>query len=527
MKLRQRYAIVLGATSVLIVLIVSIIHFYKQEQMDKQLHELSFNAMTNSLHFENEEAARELTTIITSSLIEPMALQNFEDIGNIAKAAFKLPRISEILIFDGQGILLHDGTDTIDKFGKPVSLKMLKAMYANPIIQLHRDDKFLIVVSPIRIADRVLGGLCIKFKLDEIVTHIDNLNSELTTIIKNNNKEQFRTTVSLVYLLSLLSMIVGYFISRQLSEPILKLTQQAQRIGRGEYKKGITSIIRNDEVGELTDSINWMAQEISEQTVTKVELEKQITIRTKELEQANEKLLRIDKERREFLTDIGHEFRTPLTAIRGVAEVSLRTNNTLDISNKSTLKRIVELSGQLGSLVDDLLFITRSESGMPELNIEPVSLFKVLSKVSDSIKPEADREGISIKLSCDQDCCVNADPRRLVQLFTIFLDNAVKYSYQNGVIHVEINCLDNGKGNTAEVKIADNGIGMNEVEQVQCFKRFFRGNLARETNQKGMGLGLSIAKAIVHAHNAKFNIISESTQGTTVIVSFPQSDIVN
>ncbi len=521
MKLRQRYALVFGAISVLIVLVVSIFHLYIHEPIDKRYQDSSFKAMSDALYLENEQAASALVKTLTSSLVEPIVLHDFEDIGNIAKSALKLSRVSKLLVFDDQGIVIHDGTDTINNFGNPVSPDILEKLHSDISIKLHRDDKALQITSPINISDRIVGGLYVEFKLDEIVIHIDNLSSELASISESSSEQQITTTILLVIFLSMLAMLGGYIISRQLSDPVMKLTQQAKRIGSGQYNFDTTITKRHDEIGELTDSLRWMAQKLSKHTVTKGELEKLVQTRTDELEKVNEKLLQIDKTRRELLTDLGHELRTPLTAIRGIAEVNLRTNQTLNNANKTALIRIVELCGQLGSLVDDLLFISRSESGMPELNIESVSICTVLSNVCKSIESIAEKEKINIIFTCEKDSWIDGDSRRLMQLFTIFVDNAVKYSHFGSDIHVNINLQESESGNFAEVRISDKGIGMTAEEQEQSFSRFFRGSRAQEKHRDGMGLGLAIANAIIHAHGGHFQIESEVDEGATMIVSFP------
>lgn len=175
----------------------------------------------------------------------------------------------------------------------------------------------------------------------------------------------------------------------------------------------------------------------------------------------------------------------------------------------------------LGSLIDDLLFIASSESGIPELNIETVSLCKMLSSICKNIEPIAKKDNIKIIMVCETDNWIDGDQHRLVQMFNILVDNAVKYSHFGGEVHIEITSRENDDANFAEVKIIDTGIGMTAEEQEQSSVRFFRGIRARGKHNQGMGLGIAIAMANIHAHGVDFQMDSGVGKGTTVLVSIP------
>ena len=520
MKLRQHYALILGTLAVLIVIAVSAVIVMRHGHIEAQLQQSSFTAMSESLFHENENAARALTTALTKSLVEPVALDNFEDIANVAKSSRKLPRVSELQVFDAQGLLIHDGTDEISGFGTPVSPVLLEDVYSDIHIKLQREENILKVCAPIRVDKRVLGGIYIEFKLDEVNAHIQELKQELESIIETNKSRNILITILLALVLSLLAILVGIFVSRYLSRPILTLSEQARNIGHGRYEIDSKLSGRPDELGELAQSIRWMANELSNHTYSKSQLENLVQIRTNELEIANEKLLNVDENRREFLTDLGHELRTPLAAIRGISEVRLRSDKNICTEENIALTRIVKLCEQVGALVDDLLFIARSESGKPELNITAFPLCDLISTVVQQIEHVANENDIKIQLLCEKDSVIDGDPRRIKQLFTILIDNAIKYSNPRGVVSIDISFRSEHKQDYADVKIVDTGIGMTDTELEQSNIRFFRGTRAKLKHKKGMGLGLSIAKAIMQTHGLKFHIDSNINCGTTVLVSF-------
>ncbi len=520
MKLRQQYVLILGSVSVLIILTISAAMALRHKHMESLLLQSSFNAMSESLYIENENAARALTMTLTDSLVEPIAVDDFEGIANVAKSARKLPRVSKLIVFDAQGLLVHDGTDQVSEFGTLIPSEILDVVTSNFHTVSERKNDFLKVCAPVHIDNRVLGGIYLEFKLDYVDSHIQDLKSELEYIIKSNDLRDFLLTTLLAIMVCILAVLGGFFISRHLSQPILTLAELTRRIGQGEYgiKTKVTS--RQDELGELAQSIHWMSNELSNHTYTKAQLENLIKVRTAELEDANQKLLQIDETRREFLTDLGHELRTPLTAIRGISEVRLRSSEYLNNNDSSALKRIVELCGQLGSLVDDLLFIARSETGKPVLDTTTLSLCALLSNVKEQMAEIAKQNQIKLIFTCDHDSLIEGDPRRLKQLFSILIDNAIKYSKPSGIVKIEITTRTGIPQNFADVRISDTGIGMTKDEKDQSTIRFFRGKRAQEKHDKGMGLGLSIARAIMSAHGINFNLSSEINKGTTALVTF-------
>ena len=170
--------------------------------------------------------------------------------------------------------------------------------------------------------------------------------------------------------------------------------------------------------------------------------------------------------------------------------------------------------------MDDLLFIARSETGKPVLDISTLSLCALLSNVKEQMVEIAKQNQIKLIFTCDHDSLIEGDPRRLKQLFSILIDNAIKYSKPGGVVKIKITARSGTPQNLADVRISDTGIGMTQDEKDQSTIRFFRGRRAQEKHDKGLGLGLSIARAIMSAHVINFSLSSELNKGTTALVTF-------
>jgi signal transduction histidine kinase len=238
-----------------------------------------------------------------------------------------------------------------------------------------------------------------------------------------------------------------------------------------------------------------------------------------ELRKTNAALSRVDQTRRQLFADISHELRTPLTMIRGEAQVALRGSKKSPAEYKEALQRIHDQAQQLGRLVDDLLFIARTDGGAPHLKRETVALHTLVGQVCLEAEVLADPRNIHIHFQTNvKSAMVTGDPGRLRQLFVILLENAIRYSKPAGRITVDISPALAG----VAVSVIDSGIGIAPDELERVFERFYRGgNGAATANPEGSGLGLPVAKAIIDAHSGTVKIASKLNKGTTVTVTLP------
>lgn len=241
----------------------------------------------------------------------------------------------------------------------------------------------------------------------------------------------------------------------------------------------------------------------------------------KALQISNEKLRELGALKNEFFADISHELRTPLAIIRGEAEVSLRGKDKPVGEYKGVLGYIVGISEQMNKLVSDLLFLARSESGTMAIEKKTVSLTQVLSKACREGAALADKKGVPLHYSEDkgESFVVEGDQAKLIQLFLIILDNAVKYSNKGGGVRVS----SRRQGDHVKVAVTDKGVGIAEEDLPHIFDRFYRTSKTSAMGRKGTGLGLAIAKWIVEAHEGKIVVDSTVNKGTTMVVFLPLS----
>ncbi len=228
------------------------------------------------------------------------------------------------------------------------------------------------------------------------------------------------------------SLVSGLMIARSLKRPIMLLAEGADAVARGRLGHRI-DYDGLDELGTLARRFNAMAATQEEQRRLLLEarsdLERQVTERTTELAAANKRLTDLNQLRVRFLADISHELRTPLTVLRGEAEIALRHGRKPEEAYRDTLERIVAQASDMTRLVEDLLFISRSETDTLRFEMLPTVLQDLVAQAVREVDVLRRRKGLTIETKCPPwPICIEADPHRLKQAFTILLDNALKYS---------------------------------------------------------------------------------------------------
>jgi len=317
--------------------------------------------------------------------------------------------------------------------------------------------------------------------------------------------------------------LVVWFFSRSLTRSVSVLHSGVQAFTEGDLRHRIPEL-QEREFEHLGNAFNAMAHELADHRTSlhdsNVRLEAIVDERTRALRNSNDVLAMVDENRRKLLADISHEFRTPLTVIRGEAEIAMRGKTKTEAEYKEALTGIIEQSDLATRLVDDLLFMARADAGEPRLKVRPVSVSSLLGPVCSDFSAKAEKCKVDLQQSSyDQNSVVMGDAGRLRQVFTILIDNALQYSEPGGVVEV---CLERSDQEVV-VSIHDSGIGLTKEEARKAFHRFFRGGRAQE-HAGGTGLGLAVAKAIVDAHQGSISLEGEPGAGAVATVILPAED---
>lgn len=282
-----------------------------------------------------------------------------------------------------------------------------------------------------------------------------------------------------------LAALVGWLISRRITQPVLQLTAVTQRMAEGDLAQR-ANVARRDELGTLAHSFNEMADQV-EETITAL---------------------------RRFVSDAAHELHSPLTALQTDLELSAGEQ---DAARRAMLiAQAQQQAVRLRELADNLLDLSRVEAA-GQVSFVAVNLNDLLSELSEPYASQADQAGLTLAIDLPQDPIeLRGDPAQLRRAIGNLIDNAIKFTPEGGVITIELQKT----AAAIELCVQDTGIGIPAEDVPQLFSRFHRGrNVA---NYPGNGLGLAIVKAIVEAHGGAVSAVNTSP-GARFCITFPEA----
>lgn len=299
-----------------------------------------------------------------------------------------------------------------------------------------------------------------------------------------------RIILGMLILLVLCSVVIVFMIFsgtqfiKSIVTPVSEICLKAQMIARGDFHIKIDKKY-DDEIGELSDTINYMAEELD----------------------ASEKL------KNEFISSVSHELRTPLTAIKGWAE-TMQICDSDPVTMKRGLDTIVKEAARLSWIVESLLDFSSIRDKRINLIKEKIDILAELGEAVYMFKERAANEKKTLIYTEPKMLPpVMGDKNRLRQVFINIIDNALKYTSEGGAISVSAGV----NGNMVYVSVTDNGCGISAEHLPNVTKKFYKANYMKQ----GSGIGLAIVDEIVALHGGTLNIISEEGFGTTVTVNFP------
>lgn len=293
------------------------------------------------------------------------------------------------------------------------------------------------------------------------------------------------TTLPLV---GLAAVGVGYFVSGRALKPVADITAAAMQISAEQLDKRITVPDTGDELARLAETFNDMI----------------------------DRLRHAFDEMRRFTADAAHDLRTPVTALRTEVEVGLMINKTVE-DYRESLESVLAEAVNLSRLTDQLLDLCREDHGIHPDQNQPVPIASIVNEVVDNLQATMQQKQITYEQQVDETCVAQGDPYRIRRVIMNLLNNAVQYTSTGGRVWVR----GHRSKDTVYVEIADNGPGIPAAEVPHIFKRFHRVDKSRNREMGGAGLGLSICKAIVEAHNGVISVESTEGQGTSITVSLP------
>jgi signal transduction histidine kinase len=322
-----------------------------------------------------------------------------------------------------------------------------------------------------------------------------------------------------VVLALLFSLAVQYLLQMRLRPALKQLEDGARAFGRGDLDHRVR-LGGADELFRLSSAFDAMAATIAEKQEAlhsiQNHLERSVAERTKELENANDKLAAADEQRRAFLADVSHELRTPLTIIRGEAQVALRTVDQTGFEPQEAFERILQQTLDLSRMVDDLLLIALAEVGRLPLDREILDLRELGARLAGDFEILVNEMGGSIRSVTGPAVLASVDPNRLRRALAALIDNSIRHSQRGVSITIEASV----SADYAAVSVSDNGPGLDFAQTDNLFERFRRG----ETRGEGSGLGLSLVHALVEAHGGRTELTPRAGGGTVATLRFPRAN---
>lgn len=519
-----RTKIILGVSLILVLVIGSFTYYEAVTRMKFYLKK-------------QEERAFDISAAVMKGIEYPMLDGEMDDVQAILERLGMLEDVEVVKLCDLTGTIRYSrNPDNIGKASESgITRNALRNKALAKGLEVHRGKKLLSHSIPIYnerpcfkchgSEKDILGVLTVGINWGPIEKRIRAL----------RNREIVVAVISLA--------IVAFFLIRWLSkyvtQPILKVTEFANEVSRGKLNatldlgKRAKSWERDkahggDEIVQLGDSLLYMLKRMREMyekiSSFSKNLELQVAKRTEELEQktaeleqANIDLKKLDELRSTFLANMSHELRTPLNSIIGYTDLLIdRVDGDISEEQENSLNKVHKNAKNLLKLINDVLDMSRIESGRVELDLRAVNLGEIIQETVSALEPLINNKGLIIDMDFDERLPLGyADPDRVRQVVTNLLDNAIKFTSE-GRITVSARPSERGTRRNqpprfVEVCISDTGIGIREEDLNKLFDKFRPLDISATSEYRGVGLGLSICKGLVEMQNGKIRV--ESTYG--------------
>ncbi|HQO73071.1 MAG TPA: ATP-binding protein [Sedimentibacter sp.] len=304
--------------------------------------------------------------------------------------------------------------------------------------------------------------------------------------INDATSEGFRILLISIFMALILSVLLSVALALTFTKPLEKMKNTAALLAGGNYSVK-TGIKQNDEIGDLAKTMDILSQRLGK---------------------AEEERKRVQKQRQDFITNISHELRTPVTVIRGSLEALSDGVVTDSEMINEYYKQILNESKSLERLINDLLELSRLQNVDFKIEMQELNICDVLKDSLRSASNLARQKNINIQYNSDKDVFLTkGDYGRLRQMFLTVIDNAIKFSRENKSIYITL------KDN--QITIRDEGIGISEEDLPNIFDRYY--SVKSDENKTGTGLGLTIAKQIALRHNIELFAESKINEGTSFV----------
>ncbi len=487
-----------------------------------------------------EMYCRELALSVHSSFIYPMSVGDSDGITRqLSEIRDKIKDVEVDVCDSNKKVAYSTHQDAIKKtlsaslYSEKVISNLDEVLAKGGPQKLFFDEikggRYLFIMHPILNEDgchrchgfsrKILGGMILKIEANRTYAQV--------AAARN------RTIFLGLFSISAITVIIYTMLTKLIRRPVENLAEKAKRFAEGDMSVSVDVTAKN-EIGVLGNTFNYMVESISsfsrklEREVTrKTNLLNERTELLTLLERANRELRELDKLKSTFLANMSHELRTPMNAIIGFTELLLDgVDGPINEEQEKSLHKVVSNSKHLLQLINDVLDISKIESGKVELHPREIDIKWVTESVLPTFEPMIRQKGLSIRLDFDENLPhVFADEDKVAQILINLLSNAVKFTSKGGIA---ITTRASDKGINAgdpprfvEVCVEDTGIGIKEEDMSKLFDKFSQLDISSTRQYEGTGLGLSIARGLVVLHKGVIWVTSEYGKGSRFFFTLP------
>ena len=320
------------------------------------------------------------------------------------------------------------------------------------------------------------------------------------TIFVNASLEPLDTTINILsnqliivsFIVIILAFIIGYFISKKISKPIENMNEKALKLANGNYNFQFDNNSNITEIDTLASTLNYAKKELEH----------------------------TDELRRDLMANVSHDLKTPLTMIKGYAEMIRDLNYDNEEKRNANLNVIIEETERLNILVEDILTLSKIQANKDTLNKEDFDLVELINNIIKRYSIYKETEGYNFEINTPNKVIINADKKKIEQVIYNLINNAINYTGDDNKIIINI-----FQDKKIRVEIKDTGKGIKAEDLPHIWEKYYHSKKKHKRNVIGTGIGLSIVKTILESHKFKYGVISEVGKGTTFYFEIRKTSI--
>lgn len=379
-----------------------------------------------------------------------------------------------IIIVDDNFRVVND-TYNIEQNKMVVSENVINCFKGKNSTVYYEEENYIEYTMALNEEDSTIidGVMIVSFSTNDIRQSIDIINN---------------ASLILILVLTVVILCYSIFTASKMVRPFNKIENIIEMISDGHFEQKL-SIGGYTETEQISEAFNQMVGKIN----------------------------KLEESRQEFVSNVSHELKTPITSIKVLADSLIMQDEVAPELYKEFLTDIVEEIDRQSKIINDLLTLVKMDKTASDLNIEQININELVELILKRLRPIAAKRNIELVLESFRPIIAEIDEMKLTLAISNLVENAIKYNVLDGWVHITLNA----DHKYFYIKVADSGIGIPEEEHEQVFERFYRIDKTRSRDTGGTGLGLSITKNIILMHRGAIKVYSKEGEGTTFTVRIP------